>query len=101
MIYVFKGSYLFDSTTITNWDSVVIGVYYCGVKTVDEKLAVYYIGKSVADGGIRGRLLQHLSERKWPDVIYFDYEQCDTATETERHELEEIAKFKQKLQYTR
>jgi len=71
-------------------------VYYCGAKTADEKLSVYYIGKSVADGGMRGRLLQHLSERKWPDVTHFGYAQCDTTVETERCELAEIAKYKPK-----
>ena len=96
MIYQFKGPYLFDNATISGWNSSAIGVYYCGAKTADGKLAVSYIGKSVADGGMRGRLLQHLSERKWPDVTHFGYKQCDTAVETEHHELAEIAKYKPK-----
>ncbi|MBP6859111.1 MAG: hypothetical protein KBC69_00605 [Candidatus Magasanikbacteria bacterium] len=96
MIYAFKGPYPFDSTTLTSWNSNVIGVYYCGVKTPEGKLTIYYIGKSVADGGVRGRLLQHLSERKWPDVTHFGYEQCDTVAETEKHELAEIPKYKPK-----
>lgn len=87
---------MFDNATISGWNSTAIGVYYCGAKTTEGKLAVYYIGKSVADDGIRGRLLQHLSERKWPDVTYFGYKQCDTVAETERHELTEIAEYKPK-----
>ncbi len=96
MIYQFNGPYLFDNNTISNWNSTVIGVYYCGSKTPDGKLSVYYIGKSVADGGIRVRLLQHLSEKKWPDVTHFGYKQCDTSREAEQHELTEIATYKPK-----
>ena len=92
MIYQFKGPYSLDDSTISGWNSTAIGVYYCGAKTAEGKLSVYYIGKSVADDGIRGRLLQHLGERKWPDVTHFGYEQCDTVTEAERYELAEIAK---------
>ena len=96
MIYQFKGLYLFDNATISEWDSTAIGVYYCGAKGAEGKLNVYYIGKSVAGGGMRGRLLQHLSERKWPDATHFGYEQCDSVAETERHELAEIARYKPK-----
>ena len=96
MIYQFKGPYSFDNATISGWNSTVIGVYYCGARTADGKLTVYYIGKSTADGGIRGRLLQHLSERKWADVTHFGYETCDTISETERHESSEIARYKPK-----
>ena len=96
MIYQFRGHYSFNSSTLSRWNSSAIGVYYCGARTIDGKLSVYYIGKSVAEGGIRGRLLQHLNERKWPDVTHFGYVQCDTVAETERHELTEIAKYKPK-----
>lgn len=96
MVSQFNGPYSFDTATVTNWNSSLIGVYYCGVKTVDGRLTVYYIGKSVADGGVRGRLLQHLNERKWPDVTHFGYVQCDSVTEAERHELAEIAKYRPK-----
>jgi hypothetical protein len=71
-------------------------VYYCGAKTTDGWLSVYYIGKSVADGGMRGRLLQHLSEKKWPDVTHFGYQQCGSAAETETCELAEIAQYRPK-----
>ncbi len=96
MLYPFKGIYRFDTATVSGWDSNAIGVYYCGTKTAEGNLSIYYIGKSVADGGIRGRLLQHLSERKWSDVTHFGYEQCDSVAETERHELAEIARYKPK-----
>ena len=96
MSHSFKGPYLFNNATISEWDSTAIGVYYCGVRNSEGKLILYYIGKSVADSGIRGRLLQHLSENKWADVTHFGYEQCDTVAETEKHELEEIAKYKPK-----
>ena len=96
MIYQFKGPHLYDSATIGGWNSTAIGVYYCGAITTDGKLSVYYIGKSVAAGGMRGRLLQHLSERKWSDVTHFGYEQGDAASEVERHELAEITIYKPK-----
>lgn len=96
MIHPFKGPYSFDSATISGWNSTVIGVYYCGAKTTEGKLSIYYIGKSVADDGMRGRLSQHLNDREWSDVTHFGYEQCDTAVEAEQHELAEIAKYKPK-----
>lgn len=96
MIYPFKGSYSFSNDTVTNWNSTAIGVYYCGTKNAAGELVVYYIGKSVADGGIRGRLLQHLNEKKWPDVTHFGYMECSSVLETNTHEATEIAKYRPK-----
>lgn len=96
MIYQFEGPFSFEKGVIERWNSSAIGVYYCGAKNTKGTLDVYYIGKSTADGGIRGRLLQHISERKWADVTHFGYEQCDKVSETEKHEAAEIAKYKPK-----
>lgn len=96
MIQSFKGPYSFDKKIITDWNSNIIGVYYCGIKTQDGKLTIYYIGRAVGDGGIRGRLLQHLSENKWYDVTHFGYEKCSTIKETLDHEASEISSYKPK-----
>lgn len=96
MVQSFKGVYRFDDTTVTNWNSTIIGVYYCGVRTEEGKLTIYYVGRAVGDGGIRGRLLQHLSENKWRDVTHFGYEECSTAQEAINHEASEIEKYKPK-----
>lgn len=96
MIHKFEGIYTFDNNTVARLNPKIIGVYYCGVKNMEGRLLPYYIGKSVADGGIRGRLLQHLSEKKWPDVTHFGYVQCDFIKETEQFELTEIARCKPK-----
>jgi excinuclease UvrABC nuclease subunit len=96
MIKTFKGPYKFDKTTLENWDSNEIGVYYCGVKTNEGKLTIYYIGRAIGEGGIRDRLLQHLSENKWYDVTHFGYEGCDTSKEAIDHESSEIEKYKPK-----
>ena len=96
MIQTFKGPHLYDYDIVNNWNSSAIGVYYCGIKTSSGKLTIYYIGRAVGDKGIRGRLLQHLSEDKWNDVTHFGYEICDTMQEAINHEVSEIQKYKPK-----
>ncbi len=96
MIQSFQGPYSFDENTVGKWNSEVIGVYYCGAKTTDGKLTVYYVGRAVGDGGIRDRLLQHLAEKKWYDVTHFGYEVCGTEQEAINHEASEIFEIKPK-----
>ncbi|TAK05679.1 hypothetical protein EPO33_00835 [Patescibacteria group bacterium] len=96
MIYDFKGPYTFSEKVISDWDSDSIGVYYCGYKNADGKLAICYIGRAVAEGGMRGRLLEHLGEDKWSDVTHFGFHRCDTATEAKNHEIAEIVLYKPK-----
>ncbi|MCH8106546.1 MAG: hypothetical protein IIC58_13765 [Proteobacteria bacterium] len=96
MVYSFKGPFAFNEATVKGWKSTAIGVYYCGVKTTNGKLTIYYIGKGISEDGMRGRLLQHLSKDKWFDVTHFGYESCDTENEAEKHEAAEIAKHKPK-----
>ena len=96
MIKTFKGPHEFDKDVVSDWDSNAIGVYYCGVKTPEGKLTVYYVGRAVGDGGIRNRLLQHLGENKWHDVTHFGYELCDTILEAISHEASEISKYRPK-----
>lgn len=93
MIQSFKGPFSFTESIVTDWNSNIIGVYYCGVKTAEGKLTVYYVGRAVSDIGIRGRLLQHLSENKWYDVTHFGYEECSTSQEAINHEASEIVKY--------
>lgn len=96
MIYKFEGIYSFDEKTVGGWKSTAIGVYYCGIKTAEGSLVPYYIGRAIADGGIRNRLLQHLGERKWRDVTHFGYKICSTEKEAIDHEISEIATYKPK-----
>ncbi len=94
MIHDFKGPYTYSEAVIKDWDSDAIGVYYCGTKTADNKLTPLYIGKGTGDGGMRSRLLNHIAKDNWSDVTHFGYEICDTITEVEDYEAEEIAKYK-------
>ena len=96
MIYPFKSPFSYDSGTIKSWKSDAIGVYYCGVASSDGKLTIYYIGSGVSDDGIRGRLLQHVSESKWYDVTHFGYHVCDTTKEALDWEKQEIVRYKPK-----
>ena len=96
MIGPFKSLYSYDYDVVDNWNSAVIGVYYCGAQSSDGKLVIYYIGRAVREGGIRSRLLEHLSEDKWSDVTHFGYHVCDTAQEAIDFEVREIAKCKPK-----
>jgi len=96
MIHPFKASYAYDEEVVGDWESDAIGVYYCGAKTTDNKLTIYYIGRAIGEGGIRARLLQHLQENKWYDVTHFGYHVCDTANEAINWEISEIARYSPK-----
>lgn len=96
MIHPFQGPYSYDSQTVSNWQDPPIGVYYCGVLLSNGVLAAYYVGQAVGEGGIRGRLLQHLNEPKWRDVTHFGFVACDNAFEAQRHEAQEILRCEPK-----
>jgi hypothetical protein len=98
MIHEFKGLFPFTRKTLDDWDSNIIGVYYLGEKNIEGKLTIYYIGKSTAEDGIRGRLYDHLS--RWHDVTHFGYERCDSAVETDKHESSEIKAYNPKYNKT-
>ena len=54
------------------------------------------VGRGVGDGGIRGRLLNHLRNDYWPDVTHFGYCVCSTAKEAEDFEASEIKRLQPK-----
>lgn len=89
MISEFKGPYSYAEKIVREWNSSVPGVYYLGVKTPQNQMIIYYIGKAVAEGGIRSRLLEHLSENKWDDVTHFGYHASQPLDVKAVNELEE------------
>ncbi len=95
MIQPYKGHYQYNEKIVSDWNSTAIGVYYCGYPNTNG-LSVLYVGKAISDEGIRGRLLQHLKEDKWPDVSHFGYCVCSTPKEAEDFEASEIKKLKPK-----
>lgn len=72
-----------------------IGVYYCGV-AMGGQSPVYYVGRSVAEQGVRGRLLAHRNERKWGDVTHVWYKACSTEAEAIALESADIKRFQPK-----
>jgi len=96
MIEQFKGWYHYNYQTISSWNSQEMGVYYCGVQAPDGRFIAYYIGRAIGEGGIRGRLLQHLAENKWRDVTFFGYCICSSAKEAIDLEKTEIDRCKPK-----
>jgi len=96
MIYTFQGNYSFNYNTVNGWNSAAIGIYYCGYQLANGNLFPFYIGRAIGSEGIRGRLLQHLSENKWPDVTVFGYIVCTTAQEALDLESREIARYRPK-----
>lgn len=96
MIQPYQGHYQYSEKVVGDWNSAAIGVYYCGELLSNGNLSVLYVGKATGDKGIRGRLLQHLGEDKWPDVSHFGYCVCSTSREAEDFEVSEIKKFKPK-----
>jgi len=96
MVETYKGHYSYSSEVVSNWKSNAIGVYYCGFISSNGNLTVLYVGKGASDKGIRGRLLQHLDEDKWPDVAHFGYCTCSTPIEAETFEASEIKRLNPK-----
>ena len=97
MIGEFKGPYSYTNKIVEGWNnSTAIGVYYIGVKTSGHKLSVYYIGRAIGEGGIRRRLLEHLSDNKWSDATHFGYQTSSTSSEAEEFESVEISKYNPK-----
>ena len=95
MIHEYNGHYAYSEPVIKNWNDDSIGVYYCGV-VAENKLRPFYIGKGAGDGGMRSRLLNHLTEDNWTDVTHFGFQRCDTIRETEAFEAEEIKLYQPK-----
>lgn len=96
MIQEYKGHYPYTQKIVSDWNSTVIGVYYLGYVASDGGLKPLYIGKAVADGGIRGRLLQHLQTDRFADVTHFGYQVCSTAAETDGLEARKIQQHQPK-----
>lgn len=96
MIYPYKSNYSYSKKVVEDWNNSQKGVYYCGAVLKNGNLSPLYIGKAVGEGGIRGRLLEHLNQDNWPDVTHFGYTVCDTQVEAENLETSEVAKFKPK-----
>ncbi len=94
MISEFKHPFPYSAKTIEEWNSVAIGVYYCGYLNANGALVPLYIGKATSDRGIRGRLLDHLRDDYWPEVTHFGFHTCDYVHEADQHESVEIIKFK-------
>ncbi len=89
----YQGHYSYNHPTIHSWNSSAIGVYYCGYPLQDGSLAVLYVGRAVGQGGIRGRLLEHLREELWHSITHFGYTVCNTIAEAEILERMEIARL--------
>lgn len=94
----YKGEFSFDEWTVGGWEAggQVIGVYYCwAINAFGGKVCVY-VGRAVGEGGLRGRLLQHLAGDKWRDATRFGYTVCATANEAFQHEANEIYRLRPK-----
>ena len=96
MIYDYKGSFQYSEPIVKNWNSNAIGVYYCGVALQNGGLQPFYIGKGAGEGGMRSRLIDHLLNDVWPDVTHFSYRACDTSSEAEALEAQEIKRCQPK-----
>lgn len=96
MIHPYKGNYIYNWSTISNWNNRQIGVYYCGSVLQDGSLLPMYIGKGTGENGIKGRLLQHINSDTWQGVTHFGYCSTDNSKEADNFELSEIARYKPK-----
>ena len=97
MVQGYKGNYVFSKEVVQGWNNDEGGVYYCGVvDNTGKSLTPHYIGKAFGGGGIKARLLQHLSENKWRDITHFGYSVCSSENESLAFELQEIKRLNPK-----
>jgi excinuclease UvrABC nuclease subunit len=96
MVQGYKGHFVFSREVIQTWNNDQGGVYYCGILNSTGQLIPHYVGKAFGEGGIRGRLLQHLNENKWRDITHFGYCVCSSENETFDFETQEIRKHNPK-----
>lgn len=92
----YNGHYNYDHATVSGWQYNLTGVYYCGEIASNGNLIAHYVGKGTGDGGIKGRLLDHLGQDRWPDVKYFGYIVCSSAQEAVNLEAAEIKRCQPK-----
>lgn len=90
-MYTYYGEYSFTKSVIENWNSTATGVYY-----LFEGSNIVYVGSAIGDGGLRGRLLQHINERNFPYVTQFGYKAINGKDLVLSHELSEIKKLQPK-----
>ena len=94
MIQSYAGSYPYNKDSITRYASDKLGVYYVGYLKGDN-LVTMYVGRAAGNGvSIKSRLLNHLSQDYWPEVSSFGFSVCDTKTEAENLEAQEINRLK-------
>ena len=91
MVYQFQGPYNYHADILGGWDSVAIGVYYCGyINPQNGVMYAHYVGKGTGQGGMKSRLLDHLRENLWSGVTHFGFRACDTVAEADALECSEI-----------
>ena len=93
MVQPYNGHHPYTQVCVGGWQYALTGVYYCGYLGADGRLQPLYIGRAIGDGGIRGRLLDHLRDDVWPGVTHFGFAVCATAQEAITHEAAEIRRF--------
>ena len=90
---------LFNRNTISSYIPNTCGVFYLrGIADESSLYPIYYIGKA-KEGQLREHLLQLWGDKEWPEVVYFNYVECDTAREASRFQKFEIEKHKPKYNY--
>lgn len=87
-MYKYNGKYSFDKSVISNWNSSATGVYY-----LFEGTSIVYVGSAISVEGIRGRLLQHINERSFPNVAQFGYKEIFGKDAILNHESSEIKRL--------
>lgn len=88
---------LFNKNTITSYIPNTCGVYYLrGIADETSLYPIYYIGKA-KPGHLREELLKRYFQNDWPEVVYFNYIECDTDKEAKVLLKQEIARHKPKL----
>lgn len=93
MIQSYSGHYLYNKVSITSNAPGTFGVYYCGFIN-GNNLTPLYIGRAAGDGvTIKSRLLDHLSNDRWPNVTHFGFRICTTKTEAIDQEALDIRAF--------
>jgi excinuclease UvrABC nuclease subunit len=90
---------LFNRNTICNYIPNTRGVYYLrGIADESSLYPIFFIGRA-KNGQLREELLRQCIQKDWPEVVYFNYIECDTEREMKILLKNEIARHKPKYNF--
>lgn len=99
MIHKRTSLMLFNRNTIAYYIPNTTGVFYLrGIADETSLYPIYFIGQAKT-GQMREELLKQCLQNEWPEVVYFNYIECDNNREAKIFLKREIARHRPKYNF--